>query len=238
MPAGVIGLPVVVAEIVGPGYTLARCYRRDSMTRHRQGTHAPLKGDSLSIPKRTRPDATAFWTALSSIAACLAALFAGWAALETRYSALEANRATKAVVWLQLLNEYEAPEMLSSMKELRAWQQQDPNNFADAFEKLLLKSRKTDQEERLVEALDLDRRRVSGFFINIQTLCQGGIIDERFAKDAFGGSTYRFLIDVVVPMENAKAEAMIKTNSFSAEDKAAADKREKELLQFYARVLH
>jgi hypothetical protein len=191
-----------------------------------------------TILEKARYDATAFWTALSSIAACLAALFAGWAALETRNSALEANKATKASVWLQLLNEYESPEMLASMKELRAWQQQRPKDFADAFEKLLVKPQKSDEEKRLADALDLDRRRVAGFFMTVQTLCEGGVIDEGFAKKAFGGSTYRFLVDVEVPMQDAKTQAMIESKSMSQEDKAAAQAGEKHDLEFYDRVFH
>jgi len=49
-------------------------------------------------------DSTRFWMAVSSIAACGATLFAGWAAWETRASALEAARATKAAVWMQTLS--------------------------------------------------------------------------------------------------------------------------------------
>ncbi len=197
-----------------------------------------VEAESATILQKTRHDPTAFWTAFSSIAACLAALFAGWAAFETRESAVEANKSTRAAVWLQLLNEYEAPEMLASMKELRAWQQQRPGDFANAFEKLLVKSPKTDEEQHLVDSLDQDRRRVAGFFTTVQTLCEGGIIDETFAKKTFGGSTYRFLLDVEIPMQDAKTEAMVETKSMSLEDKAAGDKREKESVEFYKRVLN
>jgi hypothetical protein len=95
------------------------------------------------------------------------------------------------------------------MKELRAWQQQAPRDFTVVFEKLLTKSQRTDQEEHLVTALDLDRRRVTGFFGNIQTLFEGGVIDEGFAKRTFGGGTYWFLRDVEAPMDHAKLEAML-----------------------------
>jgi hypothetical protein len=190
------------------------------------------------IVRKTRNEPSVFWLALSSIAACVAALFAGWAAFETQKSAFEANKATKAAVWLQLLNEYQATEMLASMKELRQWQQQRPKDFAAAFEDLLLKTQKTEEEKRLTEALDADRRRVAGFFTTLETLCEGGIIDETFARRTFGGSTYRFLIDVEVPMQDAKTDAMLKTHTINPEDKAAADKREKEELEFYANVLH
>ena len=205
--------------------------------RHR-GRTDHVGNELPTILEKTRYDATAFWTALSSIAACLAALFAGWAALETRNSALEASKATKASVWLQLLNEYEAAEMLASMKELRAWQQQRPKDFADAFEKLLVKPQKSEEEKRLVDALDLDRRRVAGFFTTVQTLCEGGVIDEGFAKKAFGGSTYRFLVDVEIPLQDAKAQALVETKSMSQEDRAAGQKNEKLTLEFYERVFH
>jgi hypothetical protein len=94
-----------------------------------------------SILRTTRSDASAFWMAISSIAACVATLFAGWAALETRSSAIEANRATRASVWLQVLGEYGSPEILASMKELRAWQQQRPEDFAETFKVLLNKAK-------------------------------------------------------------------------------------------------
>ena len=122
------------------------------------------------------------------------------------------------------------------MKELRAWQQQAPRDFTVVFEKLLTKSQRTDQEEHLVTALDLDRRRVTGFFGNIQTLFEGGVIDEGFAKRTFGGGTYWFLRDVEAPMDHAKLEAMLEMKTLSAEDKRAADKHEREVLQFYERV--
>lgn len=124
------------------------------------------------------------------------------------------------------------------MKELRAWQQRKPSDFALTFEKLLVKANRTDEEQHLTDALDLDRRRVAGFFAKVQTLCEGGIVDESFAKKSFGGSTYRFLLDVELPMQEAKAKAMIETKSMSLEDKAAGEKRDKEITSFYERVLH
>jgi len=191
-----------------------------------------------AVLRKTWRDPISFWTALSSTAACFAALFAGWAAFETRQAELEASRATRASVWLQLLNQYESPEILASMKELRNWQQQRPNDFENAFEKLLVKSNRTEEEQHTVDALDLDRRRVAGFFTTLQILCEGGIIDENFAKKSFGGSTYRFLIDVEIPMQRAKAKAMVETKSMSVEDETNAEKRNEEVIQFYQRVLH
>jgi hypothetical protein len=195
-----------------------------------------MPSQQISLLHKTASDATAFWTALSSIAACLAALCAGWAALETQQSVLESSKATKAGVWLQLLNQYEAPEMLSAMKELRKWQQDHPSDFASAFEKLLTKQNRTADEQHLVDILDSDRRRVAGFFGNVKTLCEGNIIDEDFAKRTFGGGTYRFLADVELPMQHAKLEAMFETKALSQEDEAAANQREKEEIEFYKRV--
>jgi hypothetical protein len=194
--------------------------------------------DQPSLIHKTKSDATAFWTSVSSIAACLAALFAGWAALETQRNVVEASKATKAGVWLQLLSQYEAPEMLAAMKELRTWQQNSPRDFADAFEKLLIKTNRTADEQHLVDSLDADRRRVAGFFGNVRTLCEGRIIDEDFAKRTFGGGTYRFLADVQLPMEHAKLEAMLKTRALSTEDEAEADRSEKDEIEFYKRVFH
>ena len=202
--------------------------------KHQQHRESPKP---LGILEKTTYDAITFWTALSSVAAFLAASFAGWAAFETKASVVETNRGTKASVYLQLIHEYDSPEMLASMKELRAWQQQRPD-FADAFEKLLVKSQKTADEKHLEESLDLDRRRVAYFFTTVQTLCEAGIIDEKFAKKSFGGNTYRFLLEVEIPMQNAKADAMLETKSMSIEDKAAGEQSNRDTLDFYKRVLH
>src|SRR5579863_7461779 len=94
------------------------------------------------------------WTIAASMAACIAALFSGWAAWETRNGAHETARATRAAVWLQLLTEYASPEMLASMKGLRTWQQKNPKSFATDFEKLLTKGNKTAKETELEKQLD------------------------------------------------------------------------------------
>jgi len=189
-----------------------------------------------SILQSTRSDAASFWMAVSSIAACIAALFAGWAALETRNSALEANRATRAAVWLQVLGEYASPEILASMKNLRAWQQQRPNDFAENFKSILNKSNRTEQEERLANSLDMDRRRVSQFFRKLEVLCQGGILDEEFVSKQWSFSTYPFISDVVMPMEKAKADALLETKSITQEERAAGNRTMEEELEFYRRL--
>jgi len=189
-----------------------------------------------SILRTTRSDASAFWMAISSIAACVATLFAGWAALETRSSAIEANRATRASVWLQVLGEYGSPEILASMKELRAWQQQRPEDFAETFKVLLNKPNRTVDEDRLANNLDLDRRRVSQFFRKLEILCQGGILDEGFVGSQWSFSTYTFISDVVMPMEKAKADALAETKSITSEERAVGDKNIVEELEFYHRV--
>jgi hypothetical protein len=114
----------------------------------------------------------------------------------------------------------------------------EAERFCGCFREVIGQGPKTDEEKRLVDALDLDRRRVAGFVTTVQTLCEGGIVDETFAKRSFGGSTYRFLVDVEIPMQDAKADAMVETKSMSIEDKALGKKREKETLQFYERVFH
>lgn len=172
------------------------------------------------------------------MAACIAALFSGWAAWETRNGAHETARATRAAVWLQLLTEYASPEMLASMKGLRTWQQKNPKSFATDFEKLLTKGNKTAKETELEKQLDQDRRRVSQFFGKILVLSQLGVISTREIGYGWDEGTYSFLAEVWFPMEFAKSRAMIASGSTKNQDVTKAEDSLQSIMQFYNQVFH
>ncbi len=185
-------------------------------------------------PRKTDP--TLFWIALSSIAACLAAIFAGWGAWETRLSSVETAKATRASVWLQVLTEYASPEMLASMKELRAWQQKNPKDFDQKFKALLLSADKSKEEKQLADKLDFDRRRVPQFFGKIQVLSELRVIDEDVIGRTWSGGTYTYIAIVLTPLDKAKSAALFESKGITAQDKAAADRSMELTTAFYKRV--
>jgi len=126
--------------------------------------------------------------------------------------------------------------MLASMKELRAWQQQRPKGFAETFKNLLKNAGRSDQEEKLANNLDLDRRRVSHFFHKLEALCEGGVLDEEFVEKEWSYSTYTFISDVIIPMEKAKAEALVETQSMTEEERLAGNRMMDAELEFYRRI--
>jgi hypothetical protein len=181
-------------------------------------------------------DSTRFWTAVSSIAACGATLFAGWAAWETRASALEAARATKAAVWMQTLSEYAAPEMLAAMKELRNWQQVHPKDFATQFEVLLSNSTASAEEKELAGHLDSDRRRISSFFGKVLTLDQMGVISEDEIALTWDVSTYTYVKDLLAPIQHAKTDSMRRAGLLTESQEADSDREQDVMIRFYERV--
>jgi hypothetical protein len=181
-------------------------------------------------------DSMRFWTAISSIAACGATVFAGWAAWETRASAIEAARATKAAVWMQTLAEYASPEMLTAMKELRSWQQQHPKDFAAQYEALLVSSNPSAQEKDLADRLDSDRRRISSFFGKVVTLDAMGVISENEVALTWDVTTYNYVKDVLGPIEHAKVDSMRQNGLVTVAQEAEADREEAAMSKFYARV--
>jgi hypothetical protein len=199
--------------------------------------HAPHAAQTRPTASRRIARANA-WTGLSAIAACAAALFAGWAAWETHRSAIETNKSTRAVVWLQLLAEYGSPEMFGAMKALREWQQERPRDFDREFKALLLKKGRTPQESARIQEIDGARRRVGHFFLKLKVMTEEGIIDEQVIGKTWPGSTYRFVADVLTPLERAKIEAMLESGAITAADKAENEQVGADQLAFYRRALH
>jgi hypothetical protein len=181
-------------------------------------------------------DSMRFWTAVSSLAACGATVFAGWAAWETRASAIEAARATRAAVWMQMLADYASPETLAAMKELRSWQQQYPKDFAARFGSLLTNAKPSTDERNLADKLDADRRRISSFFGKVVTLDEMGVISESEVALSWDATTYNYVKDVLAPIEHAKSDSMREQGLITPAQEAEADRGEGEVLKFYAGV--
>jgi hypothetical protein len=195
-------------------------------------TPTPSAPDPI-IPEK---DSARFWTAVSSIAACGATLFAGWAAWETRASALEAARATRAAVWMQTLSEYATPEMLAAMKELRAWQQTHPKDFAIQFEALLSNLTDSPEDREVADRLDSDRRRISSFFGKVLTLDQMGVISEDEIALTWDISTYKYVKDVLAPIQHAKTDSMRRAGLLTQSQEADSDREQDVMIGFYERV--
>jgi len=191
---------------------------------------------SDSFTSRSWVFSARFWTALSSIAALAATVFAGWAAWENHNSAMEAPRATRAAVWMQTLSEYASPEMLDAMKELRSWQQQHPADFAEQFEVLLVNDGPSIEQRELADRLDADRRRVSSFFSKVVTLDKMGVLSGNEAALSWDVATYDYIKDLIGPMEHAKVDSMRRKGLVTAAQVAEADRGEDVVFRFYARV--
>ena len=134
-----------------------------------------------------------------------------------------------------MLTEYGTPEMLSSMKLLRAYQRTGidfPKRFtAD----LLSKSLQKDEQDR-VDNLDSARRRVSQFFNKLRVLCDLGVIDENDVRLTWDSGTLTFIKDVLLPMEEAKQDALLAVGSLTPGNKAEAAVRSRAASKLYERV--
>jgi hypothetical protein len=167
---------------------------------------------------KERPiDWMVIFTAASAFGALLAAIFAGWAAYETQASVRETNRATRASVWLQVLAEYETPDMLKSLNALRDWQLKTPN-FDKRFYELLTTKGLNDGDPEVKMTIDADRRRVIKFFDKLRILTQGDIIDSYFVSQNWDSGTYTYINDVLAPLHRQKLQAMLDTKAITQRD--------------------
>jgi hypothetical protein len=124
-----------------------------------------------STPKDKPRDWMVRLTAASAIGALLAAAFSGWAAYENHNSVVEANRATRAAVWLNVLAEYETADMLNAMNSLRQYQLSTPE-FDKKLYDLLTSKNLSAEDSDLAKRIDADRRRVIKFFDKLRILTQ------------------------------------------------------------------
>jgi hypothetical protein len=197
-------------------------------------THAEAgnhKGPSDATKKRPR-DWMAIFTAASAFGALLAAVFSGWAAYENHNSVHEANRATRASVWLQVLADYETADMLSSINFLRQWQSHTPS-FEKRFYELLTAKDLGKEDSELSKHIDSDRRRVIKFFDKLRILTQGDIIDTYFVSQNWDSGTYTYINDVLAPLHREKLQAMLDTKALTPTDFAAANHVLADILTFY-----
>jgi len=191
-----------------------------------------LRGEPKG-PPNTRPrDWMVIFTAASALGALLAAIFSGWAAYENQASVRETNRATRASVWLQVLADFETPDMLSSLNFLRQWQSNTPN-FDSRFYELLTNGAAGKDELELSKHIDADRRRVIKFFDKLRILTQGDIIDSYFVSQNWDSGTYTYINEVLAPLHRKKLLAMLDTKALSPEDYANANKVLSDILKFY-----
>jgi len=191
-----------------------------------------LRGEPKGPPKTRPRDWMVIFTAASALGALLAAIFSGWAAYENQASVRETNRATRASVWLQVLADFETPDMLSSLNFLRQWQSNTPN-FDSRFYELLTNGAAGKDELELSKHIDADRRRVIKFFDKLRILTQGDIIDSYFVSQNWDSGTYTYINDVLAPLHRKKLLAMLDTKALSPEDYANANKVLSDILKFY-----
>jgi len=131
-----------------------------------------------------------------------------------------------------MLTEYAEPEMLNAMKELRKWRERDPANFANRFRALLLTAEENDETKNL----DEHRRRVYSFFNKLRVLVDGGVIDEQFVSATWGSGTHTYVAQVLIPLERAKADALLKVGALTQEDYVVGNAIQDRLLTFFDRV--
>lgn len=172
----------------------------------------------------------------SVVVATLATLAAGWSAMETRRNVVEANRAVKATVWTGLIKDYGSAEMLADMKCLRRFKHDTQEQFASEFQRLLSHP-VGDDEIRLAEQLDVARRRVRKFFDLVQVFAEADIVDEGFVKSTWPPSTAGYIRDVLVPLEMAKGEFMLKSGAINELESQVSRERTERLLSFFVKLL-
>jgi len=232
-------LPTQAGELERLALRLGVSLFDTAVTKHGQtGTDTNEVQRRIREELRSRRDGLlAIVSAVSTIAALLAAVAAGWAAFETRNTAHETSRATRASVWIQISTEYASPDMFTSMTRLRAWQQEHPKDFVGLYRKSLARTSPSKKDALLEAQLDSDRRRVFQFFTKVMILGKGGILEEEFVRKNWRGGTLEFLGRVMVPMAQAKAEALFEKGAITEGDKKATDELIDEVLAYYKRIL-
>jgi hypothetical protein len=127
--------------------------------------------------------------------------------------------------------------MLTSMKHLRAWQQEHPRDFGSLFQRLLQEKHDVTGNPEPIDQLDSDRRRVSQFFEKVHTFSELGVINRRDVGRIWDISTYTFLSDVLMPMERAKTDALFQAKSITPADKHRADLEAVNAMKFWSDLL-
>lgn len=130
-------------------------------------------------------------TALAAIGAFIAAIGSWKSARETRKTSL-------AQIVMQITGSYSSSDMGESVKRLHDWKRQHPQDFAALFKKGLRET------NNITNQLDEDRRRVSHYFHQINTLLECGIIDMNFVKIIVKSDQVSTFLDVVEPLQEAK----------------------------------
>lgn len=98
---------------------------------------------------------------------------------------------------MQITDAYSSPEMLSGMLNLRNWQQQHREDFANKF----CEMRRSDYSK--IEQMDKDRRRFFHHFRKIKLLLDSGVVNENFVKKVVSPGQVDFLLEIIEPLEKA-----------------------------------
>ncbi len=107
----------------------------------------------------------------------------------------------EASLWPDFNRRYKTDEMSQAIKALTNWYYDHPADFVDLW---LEKLRTGDAEAR---QLDLHRRTLSMFFIDIASLYRDRIISKRFARFVANQAGLNVFYEVVVPMNMAQRPA-------------------------------
>jgi len=107
----------------------------------------------------------------------------------------------EASLWPDFNRRYKTDEMSQAIKALTNWYYDHPADFVDFW---LEKLRVGDTEAR---QLDLHRRTLSMFFVDIASLYRDRIISKRFARFVANQAGLNVFYEVVVPMNMAQRPA-------------------------------
>jgi len=170
-------------------------------------------------------------TIISSLAACVATGFSGWAAWETRSTVTEMTNGTKASTWVALLPQYSTNEMEHSMELLSDFQRaHKANTETDAATTLQKADQSQDNEGWKLHAA---RRRVIDFFENVYMLEKLHVIDVHDVAWGFDESTYCFVEQVIIPLQNANYANMIGRDRLTTAQKEEAQTDDQDMLNFF-----
>lgn len=142
------------------------------------------------------------WLMIGSIGTGVAVVGAAFAAFFSWRSSKAAKKTVLAQIVMQITSAYGSEEMGESIKRLHAFKRKYGEGFADIFSVLLNKPEK--EMRTYAKQLDSDRRRVSHYFHQINSLLGCGVVNENFVKKLVKPDQVDTLLDVVEALEKAK----------------------------------
>ena len=125
----------------------------------------------------------------------IAAIGAVAAAIAAWRAAYEAKKALQTQVIMNITDAYATPEMLDAMKELREFEREHNNKFADKFLEERNKGSDTGNH------LDHCRRIIISHFLKIVRMKKLKLVDDSFVKEVAHPTGVQFLFEVIEPLE-------------------------------------